>query len=97
MKKLLLILVLALFLAGCDNGISTDSKSNKDNVPGNNSDYPHITVTDIYNNTLTYEYTMIWFDGELLNIQFPECSGGCGVSIFMNQVTSFSTTQINGK
>lgn len=33
MKKLLLILVLVLLLAGCDNDIGTDSKSNKDNVP----------------------------------------------------------------
>ncbi len=88
MKKLILILFLALILTGCDNGIGTDSKSNKDNVP---SDYPTITIHDRNQNITTYEYSRIWYQDGLLNVDFPN---SCGVSTPIDDIIFFETSTI---
>lgn len=100
MKKITVLLgimaIAVLILIGCErNAMPLEPVTTSDNVPGHYSEYPTITIVDTYNNTYTYEYAQIWFENGLLNVAFPECSGGgCGVSTPIESVVTFYTSQV---
>ena len=80
MKKLILVLFVALVLAGCDNPAGTDSKSNKDAIPQTflievntiSDGLETVECDEIYYTNLQQQGLILYRNGEIVKWVIPE-------------------------